>query len=292
MMVGDIPIGDTGRPLHLAAHDSAPPDMIDPAGIRNWITRDEYFVVVISEVPLAGTITRHDDDEHIVILPPDFSLSLAWKDQSVPLGGDSIAIMPPGTTTITAPTGGVIMRVCSTRSTDLAGQAGNAAAYHDARQLVDSFMRKSPSAIRTFDLARLTDPTGPLIQPRIVMTQSLMVNVFAAFPAPRPLNQLRPHHHDDFDQASVVLAGNWVHHIRAPWGDDFLQWANDRHLDAGCPSTVIIPPPLIHTSRNLDAGARLVDVFSPPRRDFLDAGLVLNADDYVLAHHEVVHAEL
>ena len=43
----------------------------------------------------------------------------------------------------------------------------------------------------------------------------------------------------------------------------------------------LIPPTIVHTTRAVGAGTHtLVDVFAPPREDFLANGWVLNAGDY------------
>jgi mannose-6-phosphate isomerase-like protein (cupin superfamily) len=58
-------------------------------------------------------------------------------------------------------------------------------------------------------------------------------------------------------------------------------WREDQHIEIGHPSLTIIPPTVIHTSRNREPNGRLVDIFSPPRVDFSRTpGLVINAADY------------
>ena len=59
-------------------------------------------------------------------------------------------------------------------------------------------------------------------------------------------------------------------------------WRPDEHLEIGSPSVTMIPPKVVHTSRNVgDTRSWLIDIFAPPRVDFSrKPGLVLNADEY------------
>ena len=93
---------------------------------------------------------------------------------------------------------------------------------------------------------------------------------------------MTPHSHQDFEQASVALEGEWIHHLRAPWTANRGDWRPDAHLEVGSPSTTLIPAGVVHTSQGVAGeGMRLVDVFSPPRVDFsLRPGVVRNADAY------------
>ena len=97
---------------------------------------------------------------------------------------------------------------------------------------------------------------------------------------PRDPRKLSPHAHGDFEQGSLALAGNYVHHLRYPWGTDMTLWQEDQAVQMGSPSLLVVPPKVIHPSRNIDAPGVLLDIFAPPRWDFSRKGQVCNAADY------------
>jgi hypothetical protein len=117
---------------------------------------------------------------------------------------------------------------------------------------------------------------------RIFRSTNLMVNVMLPRPVPRSVHKLSPHAHADFEQGSLAVKGEWMHHVRYPWGPDMATWRDDEHLQAGSPSLAVIPPKAVHTSHNInEGGSWLFDIFAPPRMDFsLKPGMVANADDY------------
>lgn len=84
---------------------------------------------------------------------------------------------------------------------------------------------------------------------------------------------LLSYHHDDFEY-SLVLAGEFVHHLRWPWNTDLSTWREDETTVCAGPSLAVIPPPAIHTTRSTGARDNLiVDIFAASCGLFSEAGL-------------------
>jgi mannose-6-phosphate isomerase-like protein (cupin superfamily) len=115
---------------------------------------------------------------------------------------------------------------------------------------------------------------------KFLRTKTMSIN-WVEYEGPRNRAQLSPHAHTDFEQGSLAISGNFIHHIRTPWAPDANQWQEDRHLDASADSVLIVPPELIHTTEGVGEGRHvLIDIFAPPREDFIAKGWVHNAGEY------------
>jgi len=263
-------------------HDENPPALIGP-GHRTWITRGANFVVAVSDVEPGALLARGEQpDEYIAFLADTGAAIEAGPDTTEAAPG-TLAILPPGASEICASGHGRIVRVFSHLASDLAELADNAAAYADGAPDVAPLaawpLPPEGYRLRTYAVA---DHVREGSNMRVFRSTNLMVNVMLPRMVARDVRKLSPHSHADFEQGSLALSGRWQHHLRYPWTADMTTWREDEHLDVGSPSLLIVPPKVIHTSRNVnDGGAWLLDIFAPPRMDFsLRPDMVCNASDY------------
>jgi len=269
------------RPATYAAHYDSPPQQEGP-GVRTWLTRGANFVVAVSEVREGAELARDNPDEYFVLLPQS-PARIAAGDQAVQAGAETITIVPPGASSVTASADGLIVRVFSRRAEDLLALSGNNAVYADGAPEVAPLVNW-PDPPEGFRLRHyvLADYTREDSNMRIFRSTNLMVNVLAKRTVPRDVHKLSPHSHADFEQASLAVQGTYMHHLRYPWTPDMTAWRDDEHVQIGSPSVTVIPPRIVHTSRNVSEGdCWLIDIFGPPRLDFSQRpGLVCNAAEY------------
>jgi hypothetical protein len=257
----------------------------DAAGAPTWYARGQHFVVAFTDAAADTVLARADqpDEYMLLVLDPSTRLEVATPDEHVQIDGQALVILPPGPTTLSATGGGRLVRIFSTRSPDLVELCANAAAYRSPHTAVAEFEAwpAPPDGYRirsyTLDVPRQAGRFG-----RIWRCTTLMVNWLPGSTGPRPVDRMSPHSHPDFEQGSLVIEGDYVHHLRWPWTTNLRDWREDDHEPCRSPSLTVIPPTSIHTSQAVGSGVnQLIDIFGPPRVDFSEKpGWVLNAAEY------------
>ncbi|MEU7712412.1 hypothetical protein ACGF5H_06640 [Micromonospora chalcea] len=269
---------------YLALYDMAPTTVSD-AGSRTWLVRGQHLVLSWTEAVAGDRFARSaQPDEYAVLMYSGSApVRVSADGGSAEVAQEAFVVVPPGDSVVEALADGPVIRVLSTLAPDLAGAAANAAAYREPDPRcaplaawpdpVDGFR------LRVYPLAE--HPIEPGRFGRIFRTTNMMINFLAEEPTPRDPLRLSPHSHDDFEQLSFGVKGEFVHHIRYPWGPDSTRWRPDDHGRLGVPSLCVIPPPTVHTTQGVGDHQQLIDMFAPPRADFsAKTGWVRNADDY------------
>lgn len=252
---------------------------------RSWYARGQHLVLEYSDIDGETLLTREDHpDEYMVILPDEgVTAAASTSNERAAVPGRSLIVMPPGDSELRVQGVGRVIRLFSSRAADLRDLAVNADSYAEEHRNLAP-LEDWPEPVGGFRLRVYDLSLPPLENPRFRLYRStnMMVNVFDPSDGPRDTTRLSPHSHDDFEQYSLVLEGEFVHHLRWPWTTDLAEWRDDEHELCGSPSLTVIPAQAVHTSQGVAPGQnQLIDIFAPPRADFsAKPGWVLNAADY------------
>jgi len=262
------------------------PEEESARGGSTWWTRSQALLIGYSAAR-AGDELRVDDvdGEYGVLVIDGAEATIEHATGSASVSEPAVAIVPPGASTVRVTADGTVIRVlAAATATALAAEAVNAADYDEPDGNVAPFAAwpdpLGGQRVRVYPLAEHPLEAGKL--GRIFRCSTVMINVLPEDDQPRDPSQLSPHHHDDFEQVSLQVHGDYVHHMRVPWTPDSSTWRDDQHQRCEAPAVVVIPPPLVHTSQSVEAMHHwLIDVFAPPRRDFSERpGWVRNESDY------------
>ena len=263
-----------------------PPTETTAMGSSLWWVRSQAVVLNHIAAAAGDTFAREDQvDEHVVLLLEAGTATLRANGTERVVDGPAVVFVPPGRSEVVATQDMTVVRLfVAATAEDLGERCANRAFYATPDPNVAPFVAwpapPSGSALRVYpidEIVRSNERFG-----RILRCSTFMINWLYPEPGPRDPARLSPHHHDDFEQLSLQVAGDYVHHMRTPWTADKGQWREDVHLQCESPAVVVVPPPAIHTSQGVGAGThQLIDVFCPPRRDFSERpGWVVNADEY------------
>jgi hypothetical protein len=256
-----------------------------PAGSRTWVARGQNAVLVWTDAVAGDCFVRDGQpDEYAVLMySGSASIRVTGGGAQQTVDEEAFVVVPPGDSIVEALTDGPVIRLFSSVADDLREVAVNSKVYEEPDPRCAPLV-PWPDPVGGFQLRvyRLADT--PITEGRfgrIFRTTNLMVNFLAEEPKPRDPVKLSPHHHDDFEQLSFAVKGEFVHHIQYPWGPDSNQWRPEEHGRVGSPSVTVIPPPSVHTTQGVGPHQQLIDIFSPPRQDFsARPGWVLNETDY------------
>lgn len=260
------------------------PPQLEGDGRRSWITRAANFAIVYTEADEGAVLDCDFTDEHFAYAL-EGAVKVSAGGESTALTVEGLAIVPPGLSSFSFSKATTLVQAI-TADEHLTAKAHNAATYSEGAQEVAP-IKAWPEPIGGYRLRRYDTLEGYAKGGMVhaYRTRKLMIVPYARFLERRDETQLSPHSHADFEQASVALEGEWVHHLRVPWTPNRREWRPDEHVELGSPSVTVIPAGIIHTSEGVAGeGMRLIDVFAPPRLDFSQRGLVDNAADYPMPH--------
>lgn len=253
--------------------------------LRRWLMRGQNFIVEWLEADADGETTSVQSKHETLVLMPEAGGTIQLEQKpAVTASAGSICIVPAGPYSIGLQRGGRYCVIASSRDDIDQNEVLNAAAYLDPDPRVNPvgtpYRRQTGHG--AVQVLQLDDIAPPADNPRLKMfqTETLSIN-WVAYDGPRARTQLSPHSHSSLEQGSLAIKGHYKHHLRVNWGKDANLWQDDEHCDAPSPSLLVIPVNLIHTSEGVrDEKHVLVDIFSPPRADFIAKGWVYNANDY------------
>jgi len=215
-----------------------------------------------------------------ILLLPGIGAALSG-DRNVQLPGKAAVIVPRGSYSLEL-AGPSEVYILSTDRSDLDG--AGAPARDERVRTVGAPRRRitGDGEVHIHPIADIPIPpdNGRL---RFLRSQTMSIN-WVEYDGVRDRGGLSPHAHADFEQASLAIEGEFVHHLRTPWGRNADLWRDDAHVTAGPASVIVIPPEIIHTTEGVGTGRHiLVDVFAPPREDFIARNWVFNAEEYALS---------
>lgn len=264
---------DLGDPAHMVTEGAA----------KCWYAAAQNFIAVYSVVEPGGQLPRNGQADEYALILPEAAAVVTWGGSDTDILGHSVSFIPAGDSVVTLPQGGVAIRLFTDRSEDIVATFRKQFPDYEGDPNVPPLTPwpepPGGSAVRSYS-ADVEPEEGRF--GRIFRSTNFMINVIYPRNGPRDRSQMSPHDHADFQQISLCLEGEYLHHLRWPWGTDANTWREDDHELCGPPSIAVIPAGVLHTSEAVGKDRNvLIDIFCPPRVDFSNRpGWVLNADDY------------
>lgn len=273
------------RPYSFGDFQATAPEAI--SGTRRWLMRARNFWVEWVQAPAGAASMMFESSTESLLISDTAALRVedaSGRAAAVDAPDHCVCIVPAGRFAVRAVEGGSFSVIASHR-TDLAGRRvlnEDAYAVPDERIAATGQPYRHAQGRQQVEVLPIAAIQASVDRPRLKMlqTETLSINV-VEYNGVRDRTALSPHSHASFEQGSLALAGDFMHHLRVPWGPNATLWREDEHLAAPSPSLLIVPVDMVHTTEGLGGGRHLlIDVFSPPRGDFIGNGWVFNAKDY------------
>jgi hypothetical protein len=262
------------------------PDEVSAVGSRTWWVRGQNFALAYTLARPGETLDRTGQpDEYVLLFPHETAaakVTAGSSESSVQRA--AMVVVPPGDSRVEIAAETHLVRLFSAASPALLARCRNHDEYAEPHANVAPFAPwpdpVDGDRIRVYPVAEHPYAEGRF--GRILRCSTFMVNLFDPDHGPRDPAKLSPHTHDDFEQCSLAVEGEYVHHIRTPWTPRLADWRADDHVRTASPSVAIIPPPSVHTSQSVgQVRNQLIDIFCPPRHDFsAQPGWVINDAEY------------
>lgn len=277
-------VPDEVRPRSFADINTAEPE--SRGGRKHWLMRGQNFWVEWVQATAQSQPFAVDSGAEalLITLETPLQVQAGGATPAVEVPAHSVCILPAGLSVVTPTQAGSYAVIASDRP-DLGGRlALNEQVYTPADPRIvptgQPYRRFEPR--QAVQVLAIEDIKASADRPRLKMlqTETLSINV-VEYHGVRDRTALSPHSHGEFEQGSLAMAGGFVHHLRVPWGPNANLWREDEHLQAPSPSLLVVPVEMVHTTEGSGDGHHLlIDIFSPPRHDFIDKGWVFNARDY------------
>jgi hypothetical protein len=252
----------------------------ESGGAQSWYARGQNFVVCYSRLTAGSSLSVSGIENEYMVGLVEGSFDFEAGPERGSASADAVVIVPPGDSNVTARTDGVAFRVFAPPTDDLIARCANRDSYLTPRDNVAAF-QLWPMPVDGYKLRIYEYASIPQDARKIFRSRNIMLN-WAGHPGgpKRDLKRFTPHSHEDFEQGSLELWGEYVHHLRYPWEADYTAWRADQRIEVTPPGLTIMPVRVIHTSQGMAEFNCLADIFAPPRLDFSLAGYVYNADEY------------
>lgn len=269
------------RPGSLTKLSQAPAHPLErDATLRR--ARGQNFVADWIEGEAGASFVSRSSGETMLIAADSADAVLRHAGSETTMPGRTIAILPAGETVIDFGGKAILIRLSGASALADGMDPANAADYASPDAAVATPGKPSAALVPGIRLHSIDALKAPADKPRLKMLRSADISInWVEYHGLRDRTALSPHDHVDFEQGSLAIRGDFLHHLRVPWGADATQWQDDRHIEAPAASLMVIPPRVIHTTEGLGDGHHiLLDVFCPPRADFLAKGWIANDTEY------------